>query len=212
MSDQPLQITRDDLPPLGGWVFTVPQTGARLTALSSTTLRDMVKRHLTINKIEVPKNFRQWFEDALCTQANLEGVICARVPIELPEPVRTLEWRHLESFAKAVWNWSKGPGKFKLVDREVANERARICSTCPMNVKMELGCRGCRGLLKRVSEVVKEQTTDYDGKLHDCAICGCVLNLKVHCPDHVIEASEKDRGYEFPENCWRVNQSSSSEL
>lgn len=203
MSDRPLQITRDDNPPLGGWVFTVPQTGARLTALSSTTLREIVRQHLTINGVAVPENYREWFEDELCRQGNMEGSICAKKPLVFPEPVRTLEWRHLESFAKAIWNWSKGPEKFKLVDREVANERARICSECPMNIKLGIGCRGCRGLLKRVSEVLKGQTTDYDEKLHDCAVCGCVLNLKIHCPKHVIEASEKRKNYKFPDACWR---------
>lgn len=197
-------ISRDDAPPLGGWAFTVPQTGARLVALSPATLRDMIKNHLKVNGHEVPDDFRAWFENEICVQGNLEGSVCCEVPPVLPHQVATLEWGHIERFSKVIWNMAKGPEKLQLVPLEEANRRANICAACPLNTSIGLGCKGCRGLLKRVAEAVKNRRVDAQDQIDTCAACGCYLPLKVHVPLDAIIKAESRKRLPYHEGCWRL--------
>lgn len=197
-------IVRDDSPPFGGWRVQVPQTGVFFIEGSAMTLRNKVRQHLVANGHEVPPNYREWIEDLICQQGSLDGTICAEIPKEMPEQVKTLTWAIAERFIKTIWGLSKSSNKPKLVPLVEAERRATICAKCPLNVELAIPCKGCRGLIKRAAEVLGGRTTSLDKKLESCAACGCDLKLKVHISNEIIDKAEARKNPDYAPGCWRL--------
>lgn len=208
-TDLKLRVARDDSPPRGGWKFTVPETGMVLTELSVASLRDLVRRHYEVNDMKLPRGYREWFEDEMCRQGNLLGSVCEEVPKVQPPQVLSLSIPMIERFVKTIWGLSKGGDVPKLVEQEEAERRAAICARCPLNVSVHIPCKGCRGLIRRVGEVLGNRTTSLDDKLETCAACSCDLKLKIHISNEVIDKAEGRRMPEYWEEgpCWRLENS-----
>lgn len=82
------------------------------------------------------------------------------------------------------------------VGADQANERAQICSKCPFNRRTEK-CGACIATAKLLTKaLLGKRRTTFDGKLSQCAVCGCELKAKVHYP-----LNEGDKN-EYPANCW----------
>jgi hypothetical protein len=100
----------------------------------------------------------------------------------------------------------------KPVPPEVSAQRAKICSTCPMNRTAKW-----RELLKEsfattllAYERLRRKhkfVTPNDKDLGVCHVCGCFLLLKVHTPLKTITDHMEESEYgEFPANCWILKE------
>lgn len=97
----------------------------------------------------------------------------------------------------------------KPVAPEVADVRALICATCPMNESADLyesvvgvAARVMRAALRR--KHMMKLTTIHDKDLHVCGACGCALGLKVHAPKEVIfqDGELPDYFEKLEQRCW----------
>jgi len=104
-------------------------------------------------------------------------------------------------------NWLGAGGK--PVDKQIAEERAAICITCPKNVALrwwEAMTKDPIAEAMRVALEVKHGmviSTSKDEQLGVCQICGCCLPLKVHVPMEHIKDVLKDNSFsDAPDYCW----------
>lgn len=95
------------------------------------------------------------------------------------------------------------------VDPPQSEWRASVCVECPKNERGGLWYQAKLGVSSLASRYISAKssmaiTTRYDGQLHGCDICKCVLSLKVHVPlKHLLEVMEPAQEQAFKEvNCW----------
>ena len=91
------------------------------------------------------------------------------------------------------------------VAQELANKRAAICVGCPKNVEGSWFTTAPAELIKATLEARKDLTlaTPSDAALKSCAVCRCLLALKVHCPlAHIVAKTKPEIMAEFPAPCW----------
>lgn len=76
-------------------------------------------------------------------------------------------------------------GSYGWVTKSEANERAEACANCPLNKEIK------KNKLTKINDKLANvftplRSTKFDKELHDCAICGCPLTIKVHYSDDII--------------------------
>jgi hypothetical protein len=96
---------------------------------------------------------------------------------------------------------------------KLANQRAAVCATCPMNDKGDW----TRFFTVPAAEQIKTQielrntlqmNTPFDAQLQVCSACLCPLKLKVHTPLEHIEAHLKPVDREkLDKPCWILSES-----
>src|ERR1035437_1925879 len=100
------------------------------------------------------------------------------------------------------------------VDRDLAQSRALICSTCPKNEKGDWThwfTTPAAELIRRQVQKAADRSisTVYDEKLHLCVACHCPLKLKVHVPiDWIAKRLSPDQIAKLKEapNCWILSE------
>lgn len=106
------------------------------------------------------------------------------------------------------------------VDTELSTRRAECCIRCPMNTRSEewwAGLKTASAELIRLTLQLKSEmkmSTRFDAELKGCAICGCVLKLKVHVPlRHILATAPAEQLKQFQQvNCWITTERESNEL
>lgn len=100
------------------------------------------------------------------------------------------------------WLTSGGPP----VDQALADKRAAVCSVCPMNQPGDWYTVAPAELIKSTLEARKDLklVTPSDAALKSCAVCKCLMRLKVWVPlDFIVKNTKPEIMAEFPkENCW----------
>lgn len=89
-----------------------------------------------------------------------------------------------------------------------ANERAKVCSTCPKNGKGDLlsiftipVAKAIRMALQKRKEMALK--TPYDDQLGVCSACSCPMALKVHVPlNRFIHKMSSESISALDPNCW----------
>lgn len=147
--------------------------------------------------INPPPNLNELVADAYCKQRpnSLNCAMC--------DPKKQRQKVNIGSVAqwvKAMYNWGKKE-RFKLVDQELAEQRAEICSSCPEQVEVS-GCWGCRGVANLLPMIAGARTTKSDLKLKACGRCGCYNKASVHLP---IDPSHESN-IEYPDHCWKAKE------
>jgi hypothetical protein len=104
--------------------------------------------------------------------------------------------------------------KLEPVPVELANQRAKICSTCPMNQEGDIwqrltaiAGRQLKGLIELKQRM--KLKTDYDKELKVCVACDCVLSLKCFSPienirEHLLPEVKAELA-KAP-NCWVLSE------
>jgi hypothetical protein len=93
--------------------------------------------------------------------------------------------------ASTIIDWLGSGGQ--PVEASVAFERAMICCDCPLNEPTDWKSWATAVLAKAIKSQLEAAAqmkleTGYDGRLHTCSACMCVLKLKVWCPlSHIHE-------------------------
>lgn len=208
MSDR-LIVTRDVEQPKNGWTFVVPETGVELRGASAVGLRGKVLQHMRANSLPIPADYVEWFEDAMCRQQGYGSPLCGPPEPKAPPGTEGLTIAMVERFAKTLWSWAR-MGHLKPVDQATADARAATCIECPLNVTVG-GCRGCRGILKRISETIGERKAAHHDQLKECGACGCTLSLKVWVTDDVLDKTEGDVPPKYAPGCWRLKKAAAPE-
>ena len=104
-----------------------------------------------------------------------------------------------KNFLKAVTAKLRAGGK--AASQDLATERAKVCASCPLNMK-QTKCGSCLNALKATAKLILKgkKSTIYDSKLNECAACGCMLSVKVFYP--LVE--EDDVNYR--PGCWVLKE------
>ena len=95
------------------------------------------------------------------------------------------------------------------VPEDKATERAAICVECPQNAHgnwWEQSKEKLAETIKRHLEMKKQLLlrTKHDDQLHNCKVCGCVLNLLVWVtPEILNERTEAETLPSYPPTCWK---------
>lgn len=182
--------------PKGGWEYEEPTTGKVFHGLVRSTVVGQITKHRMEKGIPVGDVDR-----------DLDAAVCRKLPGECKEET---ELRHkvkskfgvddVRSFLNSVAHVFKNGG---VVSQSIANERARICSECPMNTTVS-GCSGCNGVSQLVFDVIGAKKTNYDNVLQNCGVCGCSLKAKVWITEANLKEiqSVKNATDNYPSNCW----------
>jgi hypothetical protein len=172
-------INHDESPP-GGWYYTQPESGRHFRHYAYQAFLDQIRDHRLGNEYPVSPDWIKEIENQMCLDHPEWGnTVCRRTD------ARSGTRRH--SFA-ATMSFFQMLGKWILsglphVEPEVAEERAKICATCPNNVRSEFGCGNCETKVqKAISWLLGNRTTSIDDKLYSCGICSCNLKVAVHFP------------------------------
>jgi len=155
-------------------------------------LTSMIRNHREEHGGDLSSGWLHRFGTAYCEQ-NPKCISCTD---DAPSVKRVVSVGEIATFLRTVAKWAKNG---TVVAQAESNRRAAICSTCPLNVKIE-GCQPCFRLADKCRALIGDVKTDYDDKLEGCYSCGCNLKVKVHCPSEVIAGSKNNDI--LPNYCW----------
>lgn len=177
------------MPPLGGWAlsYTIKDQTFKFVGSPGRIVQGIASIQIKNDIYEGQEAIWEYCNEIWCAR---DPKRCMRSDSSVIIGMKS----KIGTFARAVK--AAIASGLKPAPLALAEQRALICIKCPKN-RNTGGCGACRaaanlitkGLLGRVS-------TRYDRKLKDCAVCGCVLKLKIHYP-----LSEGDK-HKYPSNCW----------
>ena len=182
-------VNKNTTPPAPGFVFRDSRTGIVHKDISLFAIFPKVAQSWAANGIEPPENWKAVVVHEMCEQN--PHIECR----EEGEPEYHMTLDGVYRFANSVKKWMEGGMQF--VDKEEAERRAAICVKCHFNKPVGI-CWGCHKALTWIGERVGWPESSKDAELRGCAVCGCVLRLKVHMPLDAI----KDDSLSWPSHCW----------
>lgn len=197
------------------FTYRFPQDGFVATANCKTDWFAAIEKHAKDNSYDLPENWREIAEDALCRRLSGEWCI-GGTPNSFVNTRFTLD-----DFLRGT----KVLGSFALssdevVDPSEAERRALICSRCPVNVRVP-GCSTCSGMANAIAEAKGARGTKYDHLLLACGVCHCSNESQVWVPaEHLAKGVTPEMMQTYREidetgECWKaaaLRQSTSREL
>lgn len=194
MSKPLLKLAKTDQVPPGGYNFTVPETGYRVSGDHTLgSLLEKVERHYLANSIYLPPNWKDLVEDQICRKLPAGWCIYSDgTPYQGVASALSYDniMKGITSLSNMALNAVKGEDNF--VSDGEAERRAEICSRCyyNMNASFCMGCGGARVILELVGKVKGSRTTSKDGFLQNCGICGCRNDAIVHVKKNILLSGE----------------------
>ena len=107
--------------------------------------------------------------------------------------------KHGFSGAAIIRDWLGSGGV--PVERDVAQQRADVCSGCKHN-NLGISMASVMPVLKKLIEIKNKEHLRVNGEksLGTCGICHCNIPTKIWTPiEHIENHTTKD---EMPESCW----------
>lgn len=171
-----LRIKPTNVVPPGNYRFT-HEDGVTTSANNKEEWLAVTRRHRERNGYPIPADFDAQAEDQLCR--TLPAGWCRWDDgTSFQTPISThLDLHSIIRGGKVLIEYLK-QGQ-PLVPQEVAEDRARICVGCYLNVEAT-GCAPCLGLANVVATATGGRKTKADGLLKYCAVCHCVNRAQVH--------------------------------
>src|SRR5436190_12061539 len=157
--------------PPNGFRYVDPMDGFTCHAWTYFDWVELAKAHLRANNREIPLDLEEKMMEQQCQ--TLDPGWCMFDSPDRKRVSADLSWGDMVEGLQAFGRWLTGG--LKTVDQTEAERRAMICSRCYMNVQID-GCSGCQ---KLVAEVTGKLKTRFDNTLRGCAVCKCVLKVKV---------------------------------
>lgn len=181
--------------PQCGWIYEIPEIKHTVKADSYEELLSAVNKLYKINNRFPPDNLEDLIHDYIC-KLNPTG-FCHGFVNKVVFSVRAL----LNGTAAMSVIMRQGNGAF--VDQSTAEERAKICSTCEMNVENPT-CFTCKGFADVIERVRRGRTSTLDSSLKVCAMCGCFIKALIHVNKAVLTASTRNKSLKYyPLSCWK---------
>jgi hypothetical protein len=207
MSDTPiryrLKVTKTQVGPNGMWSVHRPDLGMVGDGYIFEVLARNVKDYRRANGIPIGLEFEDELEQVLCAQhPELAITDDPRGPVD----IRPLRMNDVLLGTKVMVRFLASG--MKVVSQQEANRRAAICNNCTLNIPFAKACGGglCGELLEIVNRVVGNNKTGYDGNLHSCAICKCLLQAAIWIPlqTQVPPLSDFQKAqFENVPTCWK---------
>jgi hypothetical protein len=194
--------------PPGGYSYFQKETRTRLTAPTLWYLAEVVVKHRRANNLDLPTDM-----DAVMNEC--EEQMCKTMPPGVcRDPVGvvkmsgvSLSMDNIAKGASVLFDFFVKNGRKKVI-KPHANERGRICGSCPANQRVS-GCTSCSSAwLRSLAEgIVGGEDTDHDASLHACAYCSCQLRALVWVPIEVLKAHTSEAELaELPPECWKKRE------
>jgi len=191
----------DSVPPGGVYFYELEISGSVPVRFESHKNVDdlvwQISSYCDLNRIPLPEHLRAKTIEYMCD--NLPSGFCR----ESSSNVRKfLSLSQIKEFTSIIFKraFMKSPSNF-LATLNDAENRAKICSTCPLNDRTR--CTVCGGLLSLVRKLVGRRETAYDPVLGTCSLCGCLLRVKVHVSSEALKsATTKPPEDQIPGFCW----------
>lgn len=187
-----------EVPP-NSYRYTVPETGHQITAWSVESWLSKTKQHLEANNLPIPIDLLAIMEAQLCEILPVGW--CEHDDPNRPRVDTNITWGDVETGSKTLFEWFKQG--LPIVDQDEAERRAKICTSCYLNVRA-VGCgQSCRELIRAMFGFFVGRKTSVDDQLNSCAACKCLLKNKVFAPLTVIEKYDSDSlQMLLPSFCW----------
>lgn len=129
-------------------------------------------------------------------------------------PLSQLPQRHhlivqserLAAGAKTLVDWLKSGAE--AVPSELANTRAEICATCPLNGIADMTSWFTMPVAQAIHAAINlrnqwKLSTPFDDKLGVCDACACPLKLKIHLPlDRITGRMSEETKKALDSRCW----------
>lgn len=99
----------------------------------------------------------------------------------------------------------------QVVSKEVAEERALICSRCVANVRVP-GCSTCNAMANVVMDAKGGKTTKQDHRLEACGVCKCSNQAQVWVPAEFLAKGVNEemmatyKEIEESDGCWKYRE------
>ena len=185
--------------PPEGFRYVHPETGHVTTAIDANTWVAKARAHLEANGLPVPVDLSAQMQDQLCQVLPVGW--CEYDDPNRPRVDITFSWGDVERGTRTLFDWLTG-GR-EMVGQAEAERRAKICSTCYLNVQA-YGCgQSCYELIRKLAGLLVGKETSVDDRLRNCAACKCFLRSKVHVPLATIEKHDTDSiQVLLPSFCW----------
>src|SRR5439155_12239204 len=161
-----LRLKPNNVTPPDKFTYRFPQDGFTAKAFNRDDWFRVIDKHYKDNQYEQPENWREIAEDHLCRR--LSGEWCVGGGEHSFFSTRFT----LDDFLRGTKVLSTFALSGQVVSKELAEQRALICSRCVANVKVE-GCAACTGMANAVAEAKGAKATKYDYLLESCAVCKC---------------------------------------
>lgn len=196
-------IAKQRIPYGGSYVLSRSDKGLVGRGLNFDMLRNNVVAWRKANGIATGLSFDDDLEQAVCEAYPKE---CQGYDPNLPDP------RRFSLNMDDVLRGTKAMIAFKLagsplVPRAEAERRAKICSTCPYNVRFHKPCAGlCPELLRLVTAIIGAQGTPYDNELFTCGVCHCFTKAHVWVPYEILNKGLNDQQrtqFSNVAHCWK---------
>jgi hypothetical protein len=182
--------------PPGLFVYVDPSTGTTFKHITFTAVLAAVRNFRIANGIPLPPNWEAEVEDEMC--AAYPPHIWKYVD-EQPPGVRTTRIGDVLNFLKFAGSWLASGAE--LVSQEEATRRAAICVSCPMNSEVQ-GCTPCVRLVEKVSRLLGDRVTGFEGQLKGCSVCGCSNVAQVWFPLNDLQKGVTS-DMQWPPHCWK---------
>ena len=203
MSKDYLRVKIRGMTPPNGFRYTFSQDGVQVHCGVYEDFLLKVKQHYQRNGYAMPEDWAEQAEDQCCRL--MPAGVCMYGDGSEPEFIinNRFSFDDVVNGTKTLAAWVASG--FPLVEQEVAEARASICTACYANVSIP-GCTSCVNFAQVVSEVVgrKELKTDQFLENKSCAYCRCASQVNVWIP---VEVSRHGLSQEFleqaPEHCWK---------
>lgn len=208
-----------------GFIFYQPQTGWKAPPFASfDTIVNALIAHRRGNpflaqKFGWPMDYEtvatelDEFNAAVCLKMGWNDYVADAAPGGGPAPAPFLppnnhqgRLQKLAAGARVQLEWILS--KEDAVPADVANARAAVCATCPMNESGDW----TSFFTVPISEAIRaamaqrkgwELSTPYDDKLHVCSACLCPLPLKMHMPiDRILSRLPEESKAALHPECW----------
>ncbi len=199
-----LKFTKHNVSPPDKFFFIVPEDRWKIETFAISDLFRQVQEHYERNGYALSENWKAIIEDQNCQR--LSGEWCQ---YETGEDF--MDGVNARFTIDDIVNGTRVLASFTLggmnvVSREKAEERAKACSRCFMNMAVP-GCASCRQLLNVVAEVTGTRGTSEDANLKSCAICHCSLKAMVWIPAENLAAGttpEQRKQFKRVPHCWKI--------
>jgi|TARA_Y100000289_G_C3929123_1_gene155331 hypothetical protein len=192
------KLNNIDLTPPCGWMYNIALTNVTIKSSSYNELVNEVKLNLKINNFDIPDNLEE----------DIQHQICQNSPNTYCKNSTSLVYRPMDVYnGTSAFVHMMRKGKKSFVNIEKAEERAEICSKCPLNVQNP-GCWSCKGFQHIVDKVTKGRKTKLDNELKVCGICKCFIKAMVHVDVEILNLTTKKKiiKNKYPDFCWKKKE------
>lgn len=222
------RVKNRNMAPVNGWQYHQPQTGWDLAKNAPGAVwdfggaRDAIIAHRKANPRFGLSTDLKTVEDQLdetnaLRMLSIPGAdIYVQVDPSIPPKSAPQHQSGLQSVAGAVRNVAAGASVLvswinsgaEAVPQELANKRAEVCATCPMNDSGDwtrLFTVPAQNAIRFSLSQRKDWnlSTPLDDRLHVCSACQCPLRLKIHMPlDKILAGMPKQSYAALAEFCW----------